>query len=234
MPGKFIVFEGGEGSGKSTQIKRAAEWIRSSEWGDRLSQELKIEDPVVVTREPGGTQLGQHIRKLILDPSLSKVEEITPEAELFLCAADRAQHVIQCIKPHLEAGRIVLCDRFTASTVAYQGYGRGLDLELIKQINQLSTCGLRSDLTLWLDVDASVGLARARGRSSEYAKGDRMEANDLAFHQRIRKGFAEVAKQDHQVRVIDANKPLEEVNRQIDDALSHSFRYWYREVFEEN
>lgn len=226
--GKFIVFEGVEGAGKTTQIQHSVTWLEDSGWIQRLAHQFHLDAPIViVTREPGGTQLGQHIRKLLLDPALSQTEAITSEAELLLYAADRAQHVIQFIRPHLEAGRIVLCDRFTDSTVAYQGYGRNLDLDLIQQLNQLATFGLRSDLTLWFDVDVSQGLQRARGRQSEHIAGDRMEANDLAFHQRVQSGFAALAQDDPQIKTIDANQSLNHVTQQITSILEESFQQWY-------
>lgn len=228
MTGKFIVFEGVEGAGKTTQIERAVDWLKHSGWADRLAQTFEIESPIaIVTREPGGTQLGQHIRKLLLDPALSQSEAITSEAELLLYAADRAQHVIQCIRPHLDAGRIVLCDRFTDSTVAYQGYGRKLDLNLIEQLNQLATFGLRSDLTLWFDVEVTQGLDRARRRTSEHAAGDRMEANDLAFHQRVQAGFATLAHHDPRIKTIDANQSLDQVIQQVRSILEEAFQQWH-------
>ena len=228
MPGKFIVFEGVEGAGKTTQIQQTLTWLEHSGWADRLATTFKLNSPIaMVTREPGGTQLGQYIRKLLLDPALSQAEEITSEAELLLYAADRAQHVVQCIRPHLEAGQIVLCDRFTDSTVAYQGYGRKLDLALIQQLNQLATFGLQSDVTLWFDVDVEQGLQRARSRQSEHSTGDRMEANDLAFHQRVQMGFATLAQENPRINRIDANQPLNQVTHQVTSILETSFQQWH-------
>lgn len=184
---------------------------------------------MVVTREPGGTQLGQQLRRLLLDPGLSQTEAIAPEAELLMYAADRAQHVIQSILPDLEAGRLVLCDRFTDSTIAYQGYGRMLNLSLIEQLNHIATQGLTSHLTLWLDVDVSLGLQRAYHRSPEHASGkDRMEANDLAFHQRVQSGFAALAKANpHRIIRIDGNQPLKVVTQNIQDHLQQKFDQWF-------
>ena len=229
MQGKFIVFEGVEGAGKTTQIHHAKSWLEKTGWAERLTQASNLQEPItIITREPGGTEIGQHIRKLLLDPTISESEEITSEAELLLYAADRAQHVIQFIQPYLEAGHIVFCDRFTDSTVAYQGYGRQLDLDLITKLNDIATFGLKSDLTLWFDVDVEQGLERARGVTlKENAKGDRMEANDLAFHQRVRDGFAAIAQNSPEVVTINANQSLELVSSQVTKVLEACFSRWY-------
>jgi dTMP kinase len=177
MKGKFIVFEGVEGSGKTTQIQLTAAWLQRS-YGKARS--------VVTTREPGGTDLGQQIRQLLLNDTKIQVEN---RAELLLYAADRAQHIETVILPQLELGNIVLCDRFTDSTIAYQGYGRGFDLAQIDRVNQLATDGLQSDLTIWLDLDVSIGLARAARRGEP----DRMERANIDFHQRVQWGYQELA-----------------------------------------
>jgi dTMP kinase len=177
MSGKFIVFEGVEGSGKTTQIQQTAAWLQS------LDGQSKS---VIVTREPGGTKLGQQIRQLLLEDPQSEVSDRT---ELLLYAADRAQHVESFIRPHLDRGDIVLCDRFTDSTIAYQGYGRGFDRSEIEQVNQLATGSLQSDLTFWLDLDVTIGLERVLSRG----KPDRMERATLDFHQRVRQGYQELA-----------------------------------------
>ncbi len=149
MGGRLIVFEGVEGCGKTSQMQLCADWLHS----------LGLD--VVVTREPGGTELGVHLRRLLLEKKEDQpVAEVT---ELLLYAADRAQHVSQELLPNLAAGKYVLCDRYVDSTIAYQGYGRGLDMNLIHQLNQIATGGLISDLTIWLDVDVEVGFARKRG-----------------------------------------------------------------------
>jgi dTMP kinase len=198
--GKFIVFEGGEGAGKTTQIEAIHRW---------LTQQLNSAIPIIVTREPGGTQLGQRLRQILL----SDVEiTLADRTELLLYAADRAQHVEQFIKPHLVKGAVVLCDRYTDSTIAYQGYGRRLDLDLIKQLNQIATGGLESDLTLWLDVAVKVGLERARSRG----KLNRLDAAKLEFHQSVRQGYMDLA-QAYPQRIIpiNANKTQSEVQAQI-------------------
>jgi dTMP kinase len=183
----FITLEGGEGVGKTTQQALLAE---------RLQREGYA---CVSTREPGGTALGEALRELLLhgDP-------LTPLAELFLYAADRAEHVQKCILPALAAGQVVVCDRFTDSTLAYQGYGRGLDLEKIRQLNHLATGGLQPHLTLWLDLPPEVGLARS-------GLADRLEQERLEFHRRVHQGFQALAAAEPQriVRIDAEGSPLE-------------------------
>lgn len=176
MTGKLIVFEGVEGCGKTSQIQLCAQWLES----------LGI--PVLMTREPGGTELGLHLRPILLNnPENLPISQVT---ELLLYAADRSQHVAQELKPHLAAGKYILCDRYTHSTTAYQGYGRGLNISLINQLNHIATDGLVSDLTIWLDVDVEVGLARKQAATGGL---DRIEQETIAFHQRVQQGYADLA-----------------------------------------
>lgn len=219
MQGKLIVFEGGEGGGKSTQLKRLRDWLVVSPWRQALP-----EPPVVATREPGGTMLGTQLRTLLLE--VQDEAAMTARAELLLYAADRAQHVAEYIQPHLDRGTLVLCDRYTASTVAYQGYGRGLDLNLIEQLNQIATTGVISDLTFWLDLDVRLGLERVRQRTTEQTF-DRMEAGELAFHQRIRDGFAALAGQDPDMIKIDAAQAPDAVAEQIRAVMVDYLQTWY-------
>jgi dTMP kinase len=221
MGGKLIVFEGVEGSGKTTQLRRCSDWLQES--GLRLCLgSLSEKTPVVVTREPGGTSLGLSLRQLLLEEHSSSLQD---RAELLLYAADRAQHVEEVLKPQRALGAIILCDRYTDSTVAYQGYGRGLDLKLIQQLNQIATDGLESDLTLWLDIDAETGLKRARERGT----ADRMEQADLGFHRRVQQGFAELAASYPQRIVrIDASKSEEEVHLAIQDVLRQRLGVWFQ------
>jgi dTMP kinase len=205
MSGKFIVFEGVEGAGKTTQIQQTAAWLQSC---------CGIDKKIVTTREPGGTKLGQKIRQLLLDDTNGGVDHRT---ELLLYGADRAQHVEAVIRPQLDRGNMVLCDRFTDSTIAYQGYGRGFDLDSIERVNQLATGGLQSDLTIWLDLDVTIGLQRVSMRGQP----DRMERATLDFHQRVRQGYQELAKihADRIVR-IDANQSEASIQVAIQTVLT--------------
>jgi dTMP kinase len=223
MRGKLIVFEGVEGSGKTTQLQRCSQWLEAIGLGERFGAGEKI-PPLVVTREPGGTALGLELRQLLLEAGMNSTpQSIENRAELLMYAADRAQHVEELLNPQLKLGAIILCDRYTDSTVAYQGYGRGLDLTLIEQLNQIATGGLESDLTLWLDIEAEIGLKRARLRG----RADRMEQADLAFHQRVQQGFAQLAASYPQRIVrIDASRSEEEVYSAIQEILRQRLREW--------
>ncbi len=212
LNGKLIVFEGVEGCGKTTQIQRSLQWLEST----------LPSQSVVVTRQPGGTALGLSIRQLLLNYSEEK--PIQNCAELLLFAADRAQHVEEVLKPHLDNGSIILCDRYTDSTVAYQGYGRGLNLSLIDVLNAIATNGLESDLTIWLDVDVEVSLARARG----LGVADRIEQEDFAFHRRVQQGYTQLASQ-HPNRIIRIDASLNEiaVQEQIQAILSQHLAHLF-------
>ncbi len=197
----FITFEGVEGAGKTTQIARLAARLRAAGRQD-----------VLATREPGDGPLGQELRSLALHPPMGVFVE--PRAELLIMLADRAQHVGQVIRPHLESGGIVICDRYADSSVAYQGHGRGLDVGEIVHLNAYATGGLVPDLTVLLDLDPTVGLARQRERSV-------MEAQALPFHQRIRAGFLALAEAaPHHWLVLDAARPPAEVHEDIWVAVS--------------
>ena len=189
--GLFLAFEGPEGAGKSTQIARLATRLRDQ--GRH----------VVTTREPGGTPAGDRIREVLLDPSL----RIDPLPEFLLYAAARAQHVRERILPALETGADVLCDRFAASSVAYQGYGRGLDPGWVAGVNAVATDELRPDATLLLDLPVEAGLARIAARGAT----DRLERADRAFHQRVREGFLRLADEAPGWTVVDADADEEAV-----------------------
>jgi len=203
----FITFEGTEGCGKSTQIRRLAEALQQR----GLSVHL--------TREPGGTPLADRIRQLLLDPDS---DGLVPMAELLLYLASRAQHVQEIIRPALARGEIVLCDRFTDATRAYQGFGRGLDEAAIETLNRLATDGLEPDLTLWLDLPVEEGLQRSlrRHADSPDSREDRLEREALAFHQRLYRGYAELARRfPHRIRRIDAGGSPDEVFDRILQAV---------------
>ena len=192
--GLFITFEGGDGCGKTTQINLLDEYLRSKGY------------QTLLTREPGSKGLGIKLREILLNYD----GDVSPRAESFLFLADRAQHVDCIIKPALENGVIVLSDRHTDSTVAYQGYGRGLDLEQIHNLNSIATNGLKPDLTIVLDVDVETSQKRVG------AEKDRMESAGIEFFERVRKGFLEIAKQEpERVKVVDSTQTIEEIHKQI-------------------
>jgi dTMP kinase len=203
VKGVFITFEGIEGSGKSTQIVLLANYLTAHA------------KDVTLTREPGGTEIGDQIRKILLDPANRALD---PKAELLLYAAARAQHLEELVRPALESGRIVLCDRFSDATLAYQGYGRGIDVEMIRALDRMVTAGLRPDLTVLLDIDANTGLSRARGRNNSRGleAEARFENEDLAFHERVREGYLALAKSEpDRFRVVAASAAPDEVQNSI-------------------
>lgn len=193
--GRLVVFEGGEGSGKSTQAALLAQHLGA-----------------LLTREPGGTLLGERLREVYLDPA---VGEVSARAELLVVNAARAQHVSERILPALESGRDVVCDRFIGSTIAYQGYGRGLPLEDVLVACELATAGVQADLTILLDVDPELGRRRREG-----AARDRIEAEDAAFHARVVEGFRELAAADPKRWVrVEGSGTVEEVEKEVLAAL---------------
>jgi len=196
----FITFEGVEGAGKSTQVRMLAERLRGA---DRH---------VLVTREPGDGPLGARLRSLVLSPPDDV--EIAELAELFIMLADRAQHVSGAIRPALADGVLVLCDRYIDSSVAYQGYGRGVSVDEIERMNSLATGGLLPDRTVLLDLDPAAGLARQLDRN-------RMESEALAFHERVRAGFLEIANRNpERFLILDASLPPDNLHEQIWTAIS--------------
>ena len=200
---RFVTFEGGDGTGKTTQIHALENYLTSHGL------------PNLVTREPGGTSLGKLIRQVLLEVS---DRDITPRTELFLYLADRAQHVKEIIYPAISSGKIVLCDRFTDSTLAYQGYGRGVDLKLLRQLNDLAADGARPDLTFLLDCPVALGLERTRRRQHEAGqlREDRFEHEKIEFHEKIRAGFLAIARAEpERFRVVDASPAVDEVQRTI-------------------
>lgn len=221
MQGKLIVFEGTEGCGKTTQLHHLHRWLTTYPVYCTLHQSGFITG-IITTREPGGTSLGTAIRQLLL--ATSQDYSIQDRAELLMYAADRAQHVDEMIRPALAEGYWVLCDRYIDSTVAYQGYGRGLDLALIDQLNAVATGGLQPDLTLWLRLDAEVGLARTHQRGA----ADRIEQTDLQFHRRVQQGFEALAKQYPQRIVpIAADRSPDAIHHDIQGLMEERLENWY-------
>lgn len=195
MPGLFIAFEGPEGGGKSTQIARLGDRLRSQGITPTL------------TREPGGTPAGEAIRQVVLDPAL----EVAPLTEFLLYSASRAQHAVEVLRPALEADRVVVSDRFTSASIAYQGYGRGLDLDFIEELSRRVTADLKPDLTVLLDLDPARGLERILSRGDS----DRLEMADLEFHERVRRGFLEQAAGAGDWLVLDATLPEVELGEAV-------------------
>lgn len=197
----FITFEGIEGSGKTTQLKKLAERLEN----------------VVVTKEPGGTPSADRIRAILLDTS----SNLDPVAEMFLFAASRRQHVVEVIRPALQRGAVVLCDRFTDATLAYQGFGRLLNLDQLRMLNDWATDMLHPHMTLLFDLPEELGLTRARRRNaSATADEGRFEAEDLRFHRRVREGYLALATAEpDRFVVIDAHGSVEEVFERMMSAL---------------
>ena len=197
--GLFITFEGPDGCGKTTQMKLLAEYF------------TKNGKEVVLTREPGGKGLGEKVREILLNYD----GEVSDRCESFLFLADRAQNIDIIVNPAVKAGKIVLCDRHIDSTVAYQGYGRGLDIERINMLNNLATNGKKPDLTFVFDVDVETSMKRV-GKEK-----DRMESAGIDFHNRVRQGYLELAKQEpNRIKVIDATKSIEEIHDEVINILN--------------
>ncbi|HEX7534675.1 MAG TPA: dTMP kinase [Syntrophales bacterium] len=206
---RFITFEGIEGCGKSTQIKLASGYL--SERGI----------PFIITEEPGGTPIGRKIREMLLNkaPYDSANNKMCAETELLLFSAARAQHIREVIGPAVKAEKVVLCDRFSDATIAYQGFGRGLDIDFIGRINDFSSAGLKPHFTLLFDLPAETGLRRALERISN-KKGipaeDRFEREALEFHRRVREGYLSLAgNEPDRFRIVDASRDIESVHREV-------------------
>ncbi len=200
--GYFITFEGAEGSGKSTQIRNAAAFLKKK--GRR----------VLMLREPGGTRISEAIRAVLLDKHLNEMTAVT---ELLLYLAARAQIVREKILPALKKGKVVICDRFEDSTRAYQGFGRGLSLKAIEQANELVRGSLRPDLTFVLDIDSAKGLKRG-------GRHDRIEREALSFHRRVRQGFLAIAKRNpKRMVVLDTSRPVDKVRQKVRERLERVF-----------
>ena len=203
----FITFEGVEGSGKSTQLRRVA---------DRLRRKRRR---VLVTREPGGTRIGRILRGVLLEKSH---RELDPVAEWLLFEADRRQHVVEVLRPAVAEGLFVLCDRFSDATEAYQQVGRRMDARLVRRVDGLARDGLVPDLTLLYDIDPRRGLERANRRGGRSV--GRFEETELDFHEAVRRAYLRIAKREpHRVRVLDASRPVAELFRETWKALSERF-----------
>ncbi len=201
MPkGLFITFEGADGCGKTTQIKLLDEYLRSKGY------------KTLLTREPGAKGLGERVREILLNYD----GEVSPRCESFLFLADRAQHADCIIKPAVKNGMIVLCDRHTDSTIAYQGYGRGVNIAELKALNEMAVNGLKPDLTLVFDIDVETSMERVG------TEKDRMESSGIEFFERVRLGYLEIAKQEpERVKVIDATRSVEEIHNKVLELLKN-------------
>ena len=192
--GMFITFEGADGCGKTTQMKLLTDYLKSNGYD------------VVITREPGSKGLGEKVREILLNYD----GEVSSVCESFLFLADRAQNIDIIVKPATESGKIVLCDRHVDSTVAYQGYGRGLDIERINKLNCIATSGKKPDLTFVFDIDAETSMKRIGSEK------DRMESAGIEFQKKVRQGYLEIAKlEPERVKVLDATKSIEEIHQEV-------------------
>ena len=209
--GLFITFEGADGSGKSTQAEKTAKYLSKN----------NIEN--ILTREPGGTDLGQNLRNILLNYD----EKVSDNCEFFLYLADRSQHVDTKIMPALQQGKIVLCDRHTDSTLAYQGYARGLDKKRINELNNIATNGLIPDLTIVFDVDTEVAMSRIGGNK------DRMESESADFHRKVREGYLDIAKKNpDRVRIVNSNNGIEAVFKDTINIITEFISNYQKKVNE--
>ena len=208
MSGYFITFEGSEGCGKTTQIEALAKALEAQG------------KTVLITREPGGTLIGEKIRNLLQDPGHEN--EISDMAELLLFSASRAELIASRIQPALKRGEIVICDRFYDSTYVYQGLGRAIDIDIVEQLNQITVGTLKPDLTILLDLDAKVGIDRAKSRQS--GELDRIENESLAFFEAVRNGYLELAKKEpERFKTIDGLLSVDAIKAIIWDTVETKF-----------
>lgn len=207
IAGIFITLEGGEGSGKTTQAARLCRWLTAQSY------------EVLQTREPGGTPVAEQLRRVLLDGS---TEVIAPETEAFLILAARRQHVDHVIKPALRRGMIVVCDRFSDSTMAYQGYARGLDLKLLRAMNEWATGQLTPHLTLLLDIPVTIGLRRRQARA---AAQNRLDRETERFHKKVRAGFLQLARREpRRIKVLDTRQPPDSVAATVEQLVLERLR----------
>ena len=201
--GLFITFEGADGCGKTTQMELLAEYLKNNR------------KDVLLTREPGGKRLGEKVREILLNYD----GPVSDRCESFLFLADRAQNIDIIVNPAVSQGKIVLCDRHIDSTVAYQGYGRGLDIERINKLNDIATNGKKPDLTFVFDIDVETSMKRV-GKEK-----DRMESAGIDFHNRVREGYLELAKQEPQrIKVLDATKSIEEIHNNVIEIINEKLK----------
>lgn len=195
---RFITFEGGEGSGKTTLIELLVSELRENGYD------------IIQTREPGGSKIAEQIRNVILNIENTNMDYIT---EAYLYAASRRQHLSEVIIPALNANKIVICDRFIDSSLAYQGYARGIGIDKVYKINEYATNGLLPDLTIYIDVDPTIGLNRIK---TNHRKVDRLDLEELAFHKKVREGYLEVAKMfSERIKIIDGNRNIEDIYKDV-------------------
>lgn len=201
--GLFITFEGVDGCGKTTQLKLLSEYLKNHGY------------EIVVTREPGAKGLGEKIREILLHYD----GEVSSRAESFLFLADRAQHIDKIVNPAVEEGKIVLCDRHTDSTIAYQGYGRGVDINQLNMLNAIATDGKKPDLTFVFDIDVETSMSRVG------AEMDRMESSGIEFFNKVRNGYLDIAKNEpDRVKVIDANRTVTDISKEVVSIISDIIR----------
>ena len=204
MPGTFITFEGIDGSGKSTQLRLLANFLQQGGC------------EVLLTREPGGTPVGNRLRAALLDAH----EEVDPLTELLVFAADRAQHVRRVLRPALESGRIVFSDRYADATRAYQGAGRGFSTELIEEIIQLATEGLKPDLTVLFDLSIEDSTVRTQRRGNGSQRGDRLDAENNEFHSRVRAAYLQLAESEpERIKIVNTNQPPEMTHQRVKEIV---------------
>ena len=209
--GFFITFEGPEGAGKTTQLQLLREYLESAG------------HDCVMTREPGGTVIAEQLRALVKHHNSGEV--MSDETELLLIAAGRAQHVRNLIIPALNAGKVVLCDRFFDSTTAYQGYARGIDLDFVRRLNRFACCGCIPDLTILFDISPEEGFARASVRVSTMNVADRIEAAGIEFHRRVYEGFRQIAAAEpERVKTVAASGSPDEIKQHIKGIVDHAFK----------
>lgn len=204
VTGTFITFEGIDGSGKSTQLRLLANFLKSKGFD------------VLLTREPGGTPVGNRLRAALLDAH----EEVDPLTELLVFAADRAQHVRRVLRPALESGQVVFSDRYADATAAYQGAGRGFSAELIAEIIQLATEGLKPDLTLLFDLSVAESNSRTRRRANDKQKGDRLDAEDTEFHTRVHDAYLRLAHDEpDRIKIVETRQPVELTHERVKEIV---------------